>query len=103
MSAITRLALPAASDISEVTVAAVDQIGTTTSDQIRHVADQIEAEAHAIGGKLRELAGRFDEQTGIASEKINGFCSHMASARAMISGLKRQIDDLSVAAERRPG
>lgn len=82
---------PGGSDISEVTVAAVDQIGTTTSDRIRHTAQRIEAEAHAIGGKLLELADKFDEQTRIASEKISGFCQHMSAARAMVSGLEGQI------------
>lgn len=96
MTAVTRLTAPPVSSyapggISEVTVQAVDQIGTATSDQIRHTADRIEAEAHAIGNKLRELADKFDEQTRLASEKISDFCLHMTAARAMVSGLEGQI------------
>lgn len=96
MTAITRLTAPPVSSyapggISEVTVEAVDKIGTATSDQIRHTADRIEAEANAIGNKLRELAAVYDEQTRLASEKISDFCLHMTAARAMVSGLEGQV------------
>ncbi len=92
MSAVTRLTPPAASlHVSEVTVAAVDQIGSATSDQIRHTAETIEAEAKSIADKLRELADAFDEQTRIASEKVSAFCLKMASARNMVRGLESEI------------
>lgn len=107
MTATTRLTtLPvssyapgASTHISEVTVAAVDKIGNATSEQIRHTADQIEAEAKEIGDKLRQLADAFDEQTRLASEKISGFCLRMSAARAMARGLEEQISERVVGAK----
>ncbi len=92
MSAITRLTPPVASlHVSEVTVAAVDQIGNATSDQIRHTAERVETEAKQIADRLRELAEAFDEQTRIASQKVSEFCLKMSSARDMVRGLETQI------------
>ncbi len=92
MNAITRLTPPASSlHVSEVTVAAVDQIGNATSDQIRHTAERVETEAKQIADRLRELADAFDEQTRIASQKVSEFCLKMSSARDMVRGLETQI------------
>ena len=98
MSSITRLQAPpvseyapGATNISEITVAAVDTIGNATSDQIRLTADQIEADAKAIGDKLRELADVFDQHTRMASEKVSEFCLKMASARNMVRSLEGEL------------
>ncbi len=100
MTAMTRLKTPpvsayapgsASTHISEVTVAAVDKIGSDTSDRMRHTAETIEADAKRVADKLRELADAFDEQTRIASEKISGFCLKMASARSVITSLETEI------------
>jgi len=97
VSTITRLTTPppvssyAPGGISEVTVAAVDKIGTATSDQIRHTAATIRADADDVASKLEQLADKFDEQTRIASEKVSEFCLKMASARDMVRGLETQI------------
>jgi hypothetical protein len=101
MNAVTRLSPPSAGltspaaslHVSEVTVAAVDQIGNATSDQIRHTAERIETEAKQIGDRLRELADAFDEQTRLASQKISDFCLKMSSARDIVRGLETQVTD----------
>ncbi len=97
MSAVTRLignqppSAYAPGGISEVTVAAVDQIGDATSEQIRHTAATIRADAEKIAGTLDQLALAFDEHTRIASEKVSEFCLKMASARAMVRSLETEI------------
>lgn len=98
MSAVTRTApaisayAPGASThVSEMTVAAVDKIGTDTSDRLRHTAQTIVDEARKVADKLIELADAFDEQTRIASEKVSHFCLKMASARAVVIGLDGEI------------
>ncbi len=103
MTTVTRLTTPPVSAyapgaISEITVAAVDKIGDATSEQIRHTAATIRADAEKIAGTLDQLAAAFDEHTRIASEKVSEFCLKMASARNMVRSLEGQISgDLATA------
>lgn len=61
-------------DITEITVQAVGQIGSTAAADLEAAADAHERKAHADAEKLRALAATIREQCKTASAHIEAFC-----------------------------
>lgn len=65
------------SDITGLTVRAVEQIGTSAAKQLEDAADQLEAEAKVKGDHLRAFADAIREQTRRASDDLSDFVQRM--------------------------
>ena len=89
-------------NLSDVTVEAVDRIGKETADQMEKTAAAIEAAASELAGKimseakeaatdLRERAKQHREASRAMSEEVSNFCLRMASARTTIRGIESEV------------
>jgi hypothetical protein len=98
MTAITRLTpvIPGSeptTDIAVITVAAVDEIGARSADQIEAAAAAVEEAGKALGAKLRSLATAMRDHTRRASQEVSEFSLLAASASDTVRGIEKQITD----------
>jgi uncharacterized membrane protein YqiK len=94
MTAVTRLTAVDTGTperVAEITVAAVDHIGSTSAASIDSAADAIEQEGKKLADRLRKLASAMREHTRIAAQEVSNFSLMVTTMGGTVRGLEDQI------------
>lgn len=77
--------------LASTTIQAVDQLGSSTADEIERTADQVMRGATEVAEKLRELATAIKQHSEIASEHVANFCDKATSVFQSVADLQQRL------------